>query len=97
MRKILIDHARIRNAAKRNLGQGKVSLDRADDVSLQQPSIVVAVGDALEALGKQDTLMARLIELRYFGGLTAEECAAVVTLPVSEVRRGLKLETAHPD
>jgi RNA polymerase sigma factor (TIGR02999 family) len=94
MRRILIDHARVRNAAKRNRGQEKVSIDQAGDVGLQHPSILIALGDALEALGKQDTLMARLIELRYFGGLTTEESAVVVDLPVSEVRRELRLAQA---
>jgi len=94
MRRILIDHARVRNAAKRNRGQEKVSIDHAGDVGLQHPSILIALGDALEALGRQDTLMARLIELRYFGGLTIDESAVVVNLPVSEVRRELKLAQA---
>ena len=94
MRRILIDHARVRNAAKRNRGQEKISLDQAGDVGPQHPSILIALGDALDALGKQDTLMARLIELRYFGGLTAEESAVVVGLPVSEVRRELRLAQA---
>ena len=94
MRKILIDHARVRNAAKRNRGQEKVSIDQVGDVALQNPSILIALGDALDALGEQDSLMARLIELRYFGGLTIEESAVVVNLPVSEVRRELKLAQA---
>jgi RNA polymerase sigma factor (TIGR02999 family) len=94
MRKILIDHARLRNAMKRNRGQEKVPIDKAGDVALQHPSILIALGDALDALGEQDTLMARLIELRYFGGLTLEESAVVVNLPVSEVRRELKLAQA---
>jgi RNA polymerase sigma factor (TIGR02999 family) len=94
MRKILIDHARARNAAKRNRGQEKVSIDQVGDVALQNPSILIALGDALDALGEQDSLMARLIELRYFGGLTLEESAVVVNLPVSEVRRELKLAQA---
>jgi RNA polymerase sigma factor (TIGR02999 family) len=94
MRRILIDHARLRNAAKRNRGQDKISIDQAGDVGLQHPSILIALGDALDELGKQDVLMARLIELRYFGGLTAEEAAIVVDLPVSEVRRELRLAQA---
>src|SRR5215472_10404305 len=54
MRKILIDHARVRNAAKRNRGQEKLSIDQAGDVALQHPSILIALGDALDTLGKQD-------------------------------------------
>jgi RNA polymerase sigma factor (TIGR02999 family) len=94
MRKILIDHARVRNAAKRDRGREKVSIDDAGDVSLQRPSIMIALDDALHTLEKQDPLLARLIELRYFGGLTAEQSAVVVHLEVNMVRRQTALAQA---
>jgi RNA polymerase sigma factor (TIGR02999 family) len=90
MRKILIDHARVRNAAKRDHGKVKVSLEEAVLIPLQRPSAVIALDDALISLEKEDPLMARLIELRYFGGLTAEESSVVVKLEVPEVRRELR-------
>jgi RNA polymerase sigma factor (TIGR02999 family) len=91
MRKILIDHARIRSAAKRGGGREKLSIEEAGDVSLERPSALIALDDVLKSLQTQDPLMARLIELRYFGGLTAEESGVVVNLRASEVRRELKL------
>src|SRR5579862_2409996 len=87
MRKILIDHARGRNAAKRGGGQRKVTLDEACAGALERPILMIAVDDALNALERQDARKARLIELRYFGGLTAEESAVVMQLDVAVVRR----------
>jgi RNA polymerase sigma factor (TIGR02999 family) len=94
MRKILIDHARIRNAAKRDHGREKIPISELGDLGLQRPSVLIALDDALTALGKQDALKARLIELRYFGGLTAEESSAVVKMDVSAVRRQLAMAQA---
>jgi RNA polymerase sigma-70 factor (ECF subfamily) len=91
MRRILIDYARIRNAAKRDRGREKISIGEAGEIPFQRPSIMIAVDDALNALEQQDPLLARLIELRYFGGMTAAEIGVVVELEVSEVRRELKL------
>jgi len=94
MRKILIDYARIRNAAKRDRGREKISIGEAGEIPFQRPSAVVTLDDALNALEQQDPLLARLIELRYFGGMTAEEASVVLELEVSEVRRELKLAHA---
>ena len=60
-----------RNAAKRDHGREKVPISALGDVGLHRPSALIALDDALTALGKQDALKAQLIELRYFGGLTA--------------------------
>lgn len=94
MRKILIDHARIRNAQKRDHGREKLSLDQAGDVGFERPALVLALDEALNKLDRQDSLMARLIELHYFGGLTAEESSVVVGREVGEVRRELRLAQA---
>jgi RNA polymerase sigma factor (TIGR02999 family) len=94
MRKILIDHARLRNAAKRDYGKQRLSLDAAGGISLERPSVIIALDDALNTLEQQDPLTARLIELRYFGGLTLEESSVAVNRPVSAVRRDLKLAEA---
>jgi len=94
MRKVLIDHARIRHAAKRDFGKAPVSIESAGDIGCVRPSILIALDDALTGLEGQDPLLARLIELRYFGGLTLEESSAAVDLQVSDVRRELKLAEA---
>ena len=56
--------------------------------------LISAVDDALKTLEKQDALRARLIEMRFFGGLTAEESAAVLNLPVQTVRSQLRVAQA---
>jgi len=94
MRQVLIDHARIRNAEKRGAGMEKVPLEWAGDVSLARPSTLIAVDDALQALAKNDPVIAQLVEMRFFGGMTAEESAEVLNIPVAEVRRHLRVGQA---
>lgn len=94
MRKILIDHARARNAAKRGGGQEKFSLDEDHHGGVERPSVMIELDDALSALERQDARKARLIEMRYFGGLTAEESASAMNVDVSVVRRELRLAQA---
>jgi RNA polymerase sigma-70 factor (ECF subfamily) len=94
MRRILIDHAREHNAAKRGGGQEKFAIDEERDGGLERPSILIALDDALGALGEKDPLLARLVEMRYFGGLTAEESSLALNLELSVVRRQLRLAEA---
>lgn len=94
MRQILIDHARKKFAAKRGGSQPKYSLDEAHDAAVEKPSLMIELDDALKTLEAQDPLKARLIEMRFFGGLTAEESAEVLKMPVNDVRRGLRLAQA---
>src|SRR5579863_1753238 len=94
MRQILIDHARKKFAAKRGGSQPKFSLDEAYDAAIERPSLMIDLDDALKALEAHDALKARLIEMRFFGGLTAEESAAVLKMPVNDVRRGLRIAQA---
>lgn len=94
MRQILIDHARGRNAAKRGAGDAKFSLDEAGDIPVGRPSILIAIDDALEELARNDALKAKLVEMRFFGGLTAEESAEALSLEVQEVRRHLRVAQA---
>jgi len=94
MRQILIDHARTRDAEKRGGGAANVSLEMAAGVPVSEPSTIIAIDDALEQLARNDSLKARLIEMRFFGGMTAEESAEVLKLPVTEVRRHLRLGQA---
>jgi RNA polymerase sigma-70 factor, ECF subfamily len=94
MRQILIDHARTRDAEKRGGGAARLSLETADGVAAQPPSRIIAVDEALEELARTDALKARLIEMRFFGGMTAEESAEALQLSVNEVRRHLRVGQA---
>jgi len=94
MRKILIDYARGHNAEKRGAGQTVLQLDEAQRISSERSLPAVALDDALQALEQQDSHKARLIEMRYFGGLTADESACVLNSSVPEVRRELRLAQA---
>jgi len=94
MRQILIDHARARNAEKRGGGAAKVMFDQALSIATERPSMMIAIDDALSELARQDALKSRLIEMRFFGGMTAEECSEVTNIPVTEVRRHLRVAQA---
>jgi len=94
MRQILIDHARAHNAGKRNQGEILASLDEAVAGSVEQPAEILAVDEALQELKDHDPLKARLVEMRFFGGMTAEESAEVVGMPVPTVRRHLRVGQA---
>ena len=94
MRQILIDHARTKYAQKRGGRQDKLSLDQAQHACMEKPAIMVRIDDALNELARHDLRKARLIEMRFFGGLTAEESAAALELPVHVVRRDLRVAQA---
>lgn len=94
MRRILIDHARVKNAAKRGSGQENLSIDEARDACARRPEVMIALDDALTALKETDARKARLLELRYFGGLTIEECAVALSVSISEVRRETRVAQA---
>jgi RNA polymerase sigma-70 factor, ECF subfamily len=94
MRQILVDHARSRNAAKRGGGAANYSLNDAFDQPIENPTEFIHVEEALQTLEKQDSMKARLIELRFFGGLTAEESAEVLQMPVSRVRKDMRVALA---
>jgi RNA polymerase sigma-70 factor, ECF subfamily len=78
MRRILVDHARARGAAKRGGGKRRISLE--DDVlpGVQPNDDLLAVDDALSRLAQLDPRQAQLVELRFFGGLDVAEAAAVL-------------------
>jgi len=83
MRRLLVDHARKRNAGRRGGGWQRVSLT---DVDLsEKPRDVVALDDALRRLAAKDPSMVRLVELRFFGGLTLEETAEVLGISRASV------------
>ena len=87
IRRILVDHARKRRAAKRGSGGPKISLDEAIGVSLDAHPDVLALDDALKDLAKIDERGSRVVELRIFGGLTLEEIADVMEIGRSTVIR----------
>jgi RNA polymerase sigma factor (TIGR02999 family) len=78
MRRILVDFARSRQYAKRGGGDESVSLDESAAVSSERSPDLVAVHEALEALNQIDSRKAQVVELRFFGGLTADESAEVL-------------------
>jgi RNA polymerase sigma factor (TIGR02999 family) len=94
MRQILIDHARTRNAAKRGGGEGVFSIEEGMDSAMERPSAFIQVDDALQALEFHDKRKAQLIEMRFFGGMTAEESAEVLNLPVQKIRSELRVAQA---
>ena len=94
MRQILIDHARTRDAEKRGGGAAKLSLAAVDVAPADRPPLILAVDDALTQLSRTDPVKGQLIEMRFFGGLTAEESAEVLNMPVAEVRRHLRVAQA---
>ena len=87
MRRILIDHARRVAYAKRGGGAAKLSLDEACVVSEERASELVALDDALATLATVDERKSRVVELRYFGGLSVEETAEVLGVHPDTVTR----------
>jgi len=87
MRRILIDHARGHVRQKRGGEQKKVSLDEAFVSIEQQADELVAVDDSLNRLAKIDPRQARVVELRFFGGLSVEEAAEVLGVSPKTVKR----------
>ena len=94
MRQILVDHARRRNAAKRGGGLPKLPISEDLDYTEERASELVALDDALSTLALEDSQKARLVELRFFGGLTAEESSEVTGLAPQTVYRELRVAQA---
>jgi RNA polymerase sigma factor (TIGR02999 family) len=78
MRRILVDYARSRHYAKRGGGGQMVELDQAMGVSQKKAAELVALDDALTDLSAIDPRKSRIVEMRYFGGMSVEETAAVL-------------------
>lgn len=87
MRRILIDHARERHAEKRGAGAHPVTLSAVDAQPADDSTDVLALNDALERLAALDPDQARIVELRYFAGLTIEETAEAVGVSPATVKR----------
>ena len=87
MRRVLVDLARARNAEKRGGDVVRVSLDEAMLPGTNQDADVVRLDEALDALARLDPRKGRVIELRFFGGLSAEETAAILEVSTKTVIR----------
>ena len=94
MRRILVDHARTKKRAKRGGSDIKVSLDDATVAAKGQDLDVVAVDEALTRLAKIDEQQSRVVELRFFSGLTVEETAAVMGISPATVKRDWSMAKA---
>jgi len=91
MRRILIDAARARGRAKRGGGAAKINLAEIPDLAAARGDELIAIDDALTALAKFDARKAKVIELRFFGGLSVEETAAVLKISPQSVMRDWRL------
>src|SRR5580704_16644339 len=87
MRRVLVDHARARGSGKRGGAAQKVSLDEAPLLAPEPAVDVLALDRALEALAAVDARKGRVVELRFFGGLSVEETAEVLHVSTDTVKR----------
>ena len=87
MRRIMVNHARQRQALKRGGGAIRVTLDEAAAVTQTRADELLALDEALEKLATFDRRKAEVVEMRYFGGLTMEEIAEVLKVHVNTVAR----------
>jgi RNA polymerase sigma-70 factor, ECF subfamily len=93
MRRILVDAARKRAASRHGGGLSRIHLDDVARLSVSQPNDkqLIALNDALVALAEADPRKARVVELRYFGGLSVEDTAAVLGVSAETVTRDWRL------
>jgi RNA polymerase sigma factor (TIGR02999 family) len=94
MRRILVDHARAHHYKKRGGDAAKITFDEGLVVTTERGPDVVALDDALEALAKFDERKSRVIEMRFFGGLSVEETAAVLNVSPATVMGDWRLAKA---
>jgi RNA polymerase sigma factor (TIGR02999 family) len=87
IRRILVDHIRATRAQKRGSGFAALSLDEALGVSEKKNWEIIALDDALKTLAKVDPQQARIVELRFFAGLSIEETASIVGISPATVKR----------
>jgi RNA polymerase sigma-70 factor, ECF subfamily len=87
MRRILVDHAREHNAEKRGGGQAKLPLDEALFFTSEKSSELIALDEALNRLEHVDQRQGRIIELRFFGGLSVEKTAEIMAISPRTVKR----------
>ena len=91
MRQVLVNHARSRLAEKRGGGRANISLDETQPAIHEEASEIVALHEALDALQAVDPRKSRVVEMRYFGGLSIEETAEALGVSVVTVNRDWRL------
>jgi RNA polymerase sigma factor (TIGR02999 family) len=94
MREILVDYARTRNRAKRGGGLAPICIEDAEELAAAPEVDLMALDDALDALERIDTQQRRIVELRYFGGLSIEETAQVLEVSPATVKRDWRMAKA---
>jgi RNA polymerase sigma factor (TIGR02999 family) len=94
MRRILVEHARRRQYARLGRGVLHLPLDSAAGVTVDRSPDLAALDDTLHRLGERYPQLARLVELRFFGGLTEEELADVFEVSVPTIKRRWRLARA---
>ena len=94
MRQILVDHARKRNAAKRGKGEAAVSLEDVVAYAPDRSESLLALDDALQELAAVSPEKCRMIEMHFFGGMTQDEIATVMSMHVNTVSRHLRVAQA---
>ena len=92
MRQILVDYARKRHFAKRGGNAQQVSLDEAAFVAEERAAEIISLDEALRELAEIAPEQSRIVELRFFGGLTIEETAEVMKLSVDKVKRDWRMD-----
>ena len=95
MRRILVDYARSRHASKRGGTANKVFLEEAIIASPRSPVDVVVLDEALTKLAQLDSVQARIVELRFFGGLSIDQVAKVTGVSGRTVKRSWRLAKAR--
>ena len=94
MRRILVDHARAHTAEKRGSDFQKLSLDENIDKTVERSHELIALDDALKELAEMDEQKSRIVELRFFGGLSIEETAEVMGVSAPTVKRQWRMAKA---
>ncbi len=95
MRRILVDHARHRDAQKRLTQKNQVPLDKAVAMAEERSENLIALDEALTQLAARDERLGRLVECRFFGGLSVEETAEVLGISARTVARDWNRAQVH--
>lgn len=94
MRRILVDAARARGSAKRGGGAPRLNLDESIDAVPERNCRIVELDEALDVLAQMDPRKAKVVELRFFGGLSVEETAEVLKISPQSVMRDWRMARA---
>jgi RNA polymerase sigma-70 factor (ECF subfamily) len=94
MRRILVDHARVRGAKKREAARDARSLDEAMDWLPDRSQQLIDLDDALDRLARMDPRQSRIVELRFFGGLSEEETGVLLGISTRTVKRDWRIARA---